>query len=154
MKTLLKLLLVLLSTNVYADIYKWTDANGQTHYSTSMPSNAHGKEIKVSTETPTQDTPISSKQPTEQTPEMLIQEAAEKLKAQNLKVEQENAKIEAENKKIAAINCERAKAQLSQLQLRPRMKMNTDNAQIQLTQEQLETQIQATQDAIKQYCLQ
>jgi len=47
MKTLLALLACLLAAAAQAQVYKWTDSNGKTHYGDKAPDDSNAQQVKI-----------------------------------------------------------------------------------------------------------
>lgn len=137
--------LIAFSPLSFATIYKWEDANHETHYSENPPNNANTTVIKTQIEP-------SSTAPQEKA-------KADKLEAQfsdekKKQLEQEEkAKIEAENAKIRNSNCQQAKAHLADMQLKERVKLiDASGNAVMLTPDQKAAEINRTQEVIKDNC--
>ncbi|HRE32045.1 MAG TPA: DUF4124 domain-containing protein, partial [Candidatus Berkiella sp.] len=107
--------LLLSSSYCFAQAYRWTDENGQTIYSQVPPSDQDANEIKAPpppASTVTQEAAAVQK--------LIDKEQAAEQKEAELKKAQAAKELTAQEKQA---NCDKAKEQLSNLQLKTRIKM-------------------------------
>lgn len=141
----LTFMLSLFATAAFAEIYKWVDENGQTHYSQQAPRDIPATVIK--TPPPPAIDPNIAQQ---QVDELITQQEAE----DQVQLEQQNQqKIEAEKVADQQKNCEIAKQQLEQYQNNPgRRIMDADGNVTRLAEEERQQKIQESQENVTKYC--
>lgn len=141
----LALLTVLLSFSVNAEIFKWVDENGQTHYSQTPPESGVAETIDIPPPPP-----IAS-ETDENEIETLIeqQQAAEKAEQEA----QETAEQEAEREAQLATNCQVATDNLRGYQNNPgRRVIDEEGNATRPSEEERQQKIQDLQDKIDLYC--
>ena len=126
-----------------AQIYKWTDADGTTHYSQTPPSNdIETTEIKPPPEV---DTESANKEL------RLKKKRLEKSREQRLKKAEKREKQEQE-KKLAQKNCELARERLATYQ-KPRVNLVDDTGNYtKITEEERLTELAKSQDLVDEHC--
>jgi len=141
----LTLILSLFATATFAEIYKWVDKNGQTHYSQQAPRDIATTVIK--TPPPPAIDPNIAQQ---QIDELINQQKSE----DQLRLETQNQQqIDAENKANQERNCKIAQQQLQQYQNNPgRRIMDADGNATRLAEEERQQKIQESQENITKYC--
>jgi hypothetical protein len=141
----LTFMLSLFATAAFAEIYKWVDENGQTHYSQQAPRDIPATVIK--TPPPPAIDPNIAQQ---QVDELITQQEAE----DQVQLEQQNQqKIEAEKVADQQKNCEIAKQQLEQYQNNPgRRIMDADGNVTRLAEEERQQKTQESQENVTKYC--
>jgi hypothetical protein len=141
----LTFMLSLFATAAFAEIYKWVDENGQTHYSQQAPRDIPATVIK--TPPPPAIDPNIAQQ---QVDELITQQEAE----DQVQLEQQNQqKIEAEKVADQQKNCEIAKQQLEQYQNNPgRRIMDADGNLTRLAEEERQQKTQESQENVTKYC--
>jgi len=127
-----------------ATIYKWQDANGEIHYSSTPPDNSNATTIHPQTQ------PSSSAEQ-ERARMKKIQSDLQKTQEQEAAAK-DKAKKEAEEQKARAINCDRAQTHLAAIESRPRIRMQYSQGTELLTPEQRDEEIQKTKEDIEKYC--
>lgn len=142
---MLAMSLLTLSTPLLAQIYKWTDAQNEVHYSENPPADVNASPVSTHTQ------PSSSAEQERKRFDK-IEAQFSKTKAQELK-DKEKAQQDAATAKLKQANCEQARAQLATMQSKARLKMtDTKGNTTMLTQEQRDAEIAKTQEIIKQNC--
>ena len=135
-------LTLLMSTNLLAGTYKWTDEKGNVHYSQRPPPGTEYEKMKIDKPPqPGTTTPTPSSSPSSSGASSSADDAGSKA------VADEVAKNEAFLKK----NCAAAKNNLNVYQVHSRIK-GTDGKIRVITQKEREEKIQAAKDAIREYC--
>jgi len=117
------LLLVLLATPAGAEIYKWTDAQGEIHYGDQPPSSTTPKPFHPQT---TQASEARAEEARRQVADQAARKRLEQEKAREAASKQLAAKEEEARRK--AENCQRARGNLEMLQ-RPNMRLTTVDSQ-------------------------
>ncbi len=123
-------------------IYKWVDANGQTHYTTKKPDDQHSQEMNIR---------VPKTQPATTTQN---DEAQEKVTATERfdefrKTKEENKKRKAKLKQ----RCQKAKATNARFKEQVRFSRTTaDGKKHYLEDSQREEILNASNQAIKKYC--
>jgi hypothetical protein len=139
------LCLTLITGQTNAAMYKWQDANGQIHYDQVPPANVNAIEIKSDVKPSS-----SAKTESDQAQKLIENLQKQEEKAQEA---QKKAEQEAQEAHSRAINCERAKAHLSDLESRVRIRLQDSAAETtQLTPEQRTQEIDKTKEAVERFC--
>ena len=141
------LLLALLITPMIAvaEIYKWTDENGQTHFSQFPPAKAPAENIEVNAPKA-----ANSKQATEQ-----LQKMRQQLQEQVVDRTTESAeeKQAAEEAQRMAENCKKAKQRLTDLKNNGRIYRTLENGEREWYDEKgRENLIKDAQKDVTKYC--
>tara|TARA_R110002049_G_scaffold36386_2_gene116071 strand:- start:491 stop:910 length:420 start_codon:yes stop_codon:yes gene_type:complete len=138
-------MLSLFATATFAEIYKWVDENGQTHYSQQAPRDIDATVIKTPPP-PTIDPNIAQ----QQVDELIKQQEAE----EQMRLEQRNQQHIAADKQIAQEeNCKAAQQQLQEYQNNPgRRVMDADGNVTHLAEEVRQQKIQESQENVTIYC--
>ena len=130
---------------VFASAYKWTDANGEVHFSQTPPPGVDSTQISI---------------PTQNTTSVPKQTEAERLEAIYQKNEDKNAalsteeKIKLQNEQAKKTNCDRARDHLEDILSKPRVRLTDPQGNtIQLTDEERNAEIEKTQKVIKDSCV-
>ncbi|MBN1378845.1 MAG: DUF4124 domain-containing protein [Gammaproteobacteria bacterium] len=139
------LMLSLSSSSLCAEVYKWTDENGQTHYS-DIPQDQPSNKITVN------EKPESSSEPSDADrrdyqKRVLDSFAQERQQKQQKKEEQE--KKQAEQRK----QCEQARKRLSDVETAGYLyEKDKDGEKVIFTDEQRQAATDQARAAVKQYC--
>ncbi|HEU0220523.1 MAG TPA: DUF4124 domain-containing protein [Gallionella sp.] len=156
MKKFLLILLVLASTNAFAELSKWVDADGKVHYSDQPPpANVKAKTLRVTSEAAAPASAggaVAASAPA--APKTIAEREAELKKAQQAKKEaadkaaQEQARIETEK-----ANCAAAQQNLRTLQEGMRIvEIDAKGERSYVDDEQRRQRIEKAQQGIKTYC--
>ncbi len=140
------LLLGLSSTVMAAQVYKWVDAQGITHFGAQPPEGQETKAISTTVAPP----PKSNEAAAPASP--ALPKAVEndpEQKAIDEKVKKEVAVQEAERKKY----CENTRTNLAQLQNNPRVREAVNGEVRKLTEEERQQRIVEMQKGINENCL-
>lgn len=126
-----------------AEIYKWTDADGNVHFSEKKPAAVDAETVDIHYTEPSPDA-------REQLQKTIEQD--EKAREQRLKTEEEHDR-EARNIATKQKNCEKARAHLAELQRVVRL-FHTDDAgnRVRVGEEERQADIEKMQQAIKANC--
>jgi len=136
------LLLALSATAMAGQVYKWVDAQGNTHFGSLPPEGQQATPINTHVAQPKP--PAATAQPVAKAAEGGEQEAIDN------KVKADVAKQEAERQKY----CETVRTNLAQLQNNPRLRMpveGTDEMR-RITEEERQAKIAETEKAIAENC--
>ncbi|MDF1588721.1 MAG: DUF4124 domain-containing protein [Gammaproteobacteria bacterium] len=140
----LYLMLAIFSTNTVADVYKWVDENGQTHYSQQAPAQQKAELLK----TPP---PPAFNPEDQQRVDQLIKQQQQDRKAR-IKQQQQQQQA-AEQLAIKQQNCTTAKNNLQQYQDNPgRRVADAEGNVTRLKEEDRQQRIQEFQQQVQQYC--
>lgn len=135
-----------LSSISMAKVYKWTDENGQLHYSDKPPKDITSEEV--------QNLPTKKHSPSEQS-QTDLDHYREQMKTDTTQTEAAKEK-EAQRKhtqELDAQECEKAKARHEKLITFNRIRMEDKNGELHyLTPEQKEEEIQKSNTTIKEFC--
>ena len=141
----LTFMLSLFATAAFAEIYKWVDGNGQTHYSQQAPRDIPTTVIK--TPPPPAIDPNIAQQ---QVDELITQQEADEQMSLE---QQEQQKMKAEKLATQQSNCKIAQQQLVQYQNNPgRRIMDADGNVTRLAEEERQQKIQESQENVTKYC--
>ena len=138
-------MLFVIAQPTLADVYKWQDENGQTHYSQTPPS--HQDADVVTTQTGPTVTPVQSQQAVEQ----LIQEQRQAEEARE--EQQQRATAEKERAEIKAKNCRIAKDNLQQYLDNPNTRiLQDDGSVVRIDEQERQRRIKEQRLQIKTLC--
>lgn len=142
LKVLLVFSILLTSSSIiHAEIYKWTDDNGNTHYSDIKPNNADSQKLKIKTSNST-----SSKKPAQETAKDIDKQKQLELKAKADILDESTRKRELE------AQCEAMRNNLKTLEEKSRIKVNEDDQVRFLTAEEIESKKQNFRQKLKDNC--
>lgn len=131
---------------VHADVYKWVDAQGQTHYSQTPPPAGQSAKLIETDKPPAVDVESQQKEI-----ESLIQQQAEAKKKQEerLAEQRQQAQLAEEN----AEKCKLAQHNLQQYQDNPgRRVMDSEGNVTRPSEEDRQEMIKKMQEAITEFC--
>lgn len=138
------LLLLIASPVMAAQVYKWVDAQGVTHFGSQPPEGQEAATVNTTVAPSKPATPSGLPTPDKLPP---IGADAEQ-KAIDEKVKKEVAEKEAELKKY----CESLRTNLAQLQNNPRLRVEDNGEQRRLTEEERQSRIQEVEKGIAENC--
>lgn len=125
---------------VAGQIYQWTDASGQIHYSSQPPQGVQSTLVSTGSSKPK-----APPAPAVVTPPSDAEDSQKDIDA---KVKQEVAKQQAELKKY----CETLRTNLSQLENNPRISIEENGETRRLTEKERQAQMADAQKSIKENC--
>ena len=129
----------------FADIYKWTDENGQIHYGQNAPESVDA--TKVAAPPP----PSSSAEEEKQAWENYMKKEQEAKEKEALSEGLEEKR--ADKVKIWKANCTAAKAKLESLEAKPRARKRGAYGKLSvMPEEELQQKISQTEKDIELYC--
>ena len=140
------LIVISMASLVHADVYKWVDAQGQTHYSQTPPPVGQSSDV-IQTEKP----PLLDVESQQKEVDTLIQQQqeAQKQKQERLAQQKQNAQLAEEN----AERCKVAKRNLQQYQDNPgRRIMDSEGNVTRPSEEDRQEMIKKLQEAITEFC--
>jgi len=132
------LLLALGGNAMAAQVYKWVDAQGVTHFSAQPPQGQQAESVATPSASPAAPTP-PARQP---------RDARDEQDLIDRKVRQEVAEQEAELRRY----CETARTTLAQLQNNPRLRVEENGQARRLGEEERQARIAQAQQNIKEHC--
>ncbi len=139
------LVLLTCATNVSANVYKWVDEDGETHYSQIPPKEQQVELIKAPPP------PAIDPNKAQQQLDQLIEQQSADRKAQDEQRKQAVRSAEQEN--IRQQNCQTAKRNLQQYQDNPgRRSIDEDGNVVHLKEEDRQQKIKQQQQSIKEFC--
>jgi len=136
------LLLALSSSTMAAQVYKWVDAQGITHFSAQPPQGQTAQTLNTVTPPPK---PVAAESDASENSESLVDQ--EKI---DRKVKQQVAEQEAERKRY----CETLQTNLAQLQNNPRIRVEENGEVRRLKEEERQSRIAETKQKIEENCKQ
>lgn len=138
------LMLALSAPVMAAQVYKWVDAQGVTHFGAQPPADAKAATVDTKIAQPPSGFPLPPKAaPT------LPPSADEKQKAADEKVKQEVAQQEAERAKY----CDTLRTNLAQLKNNPRIRIADDNGDMRkIPEEERQARITETEQDLQKNC--
>ncbi|CAM5453227.1 DUF4124 domain-containing protein [Stutzerimonas degradans] len=136
------LLLALSSSTMAAQVYKWVDAQGITHFSAQPPQGQTAQTLNTVTPPPK---PVAAESDASENSESLVDQ--EKI---DRKVKQQVAEQEAERKRY----CETLQTNLAQLQNNPRVRVEENGEVRRLKEEERQSRIAETKQKIEENCKQ
>tara|TARA_R110000772_G_scaffold13567_1_gene40081 strand:- start:1194 stop:1652 length:459 start_codon:yes stop_codon:yes gene_type:complete len=141
----LTFILSLFATATFAEIYKWVDENGQTHYSQQAP-----RDIQATVITSPPPPVVDSTAAQQEIDALIKQQTSD----EQLSLEQQNQQQNDEEKKDNKDkNCKIAQQQLEEYQNNPgRRIMDADGNVTRLTEEERQQKIQESQENVTTYC--
>ena len=131
------LMLALCGNAMAAQVYKWVDAQGVTHFGAQPP---QGQQVE------TVNTVVAPGQPA--TPPVQENDAEPDQRTIDRKVKQQVAAQEAERKRY----CETLRTNLAQLQNNPRVRVEENGETRRVTEEERQARISETRDKIAENC--
>ena len=141
----LTFMIVLFTTATSADVYKWVDKDGQTHYSQQVPRDQQADLIK----TP----PPPSIDPAEAQKKIDALIEQQQQNDQALKEQRNQAQQETEKAAQKKENCRIAQQNLQQYKDNPgRRVVDADGNVTRLSEEDRQQKIQQLQQNVKEYC--
>ena len=141
----LALLLFVASFSVSAEIYKWTDDNGQTHYSQTPP--ADGQAQKVDVPPPP---PIDAEQAQQQVDELIERQQEEDKARQE---QEQQAQEEAAQQAAVEEKCRILRENLTLYQNNPgRRVVDAEGNVTRMVEEERQQKMQEFQEQIELYC--
>lgn len=136
---------LLLSVSAHAEVYKWVDDSGQTHYSQSAPENKPTKIIAVPAPPP-----MEQQRAQQRMNELIQQQENQEATQEIIQREQTQA---AQRQTDINENCKRLRTNLETYQNNPgRRMMDADGRVIRLREEDRQQNIQDLQQQIQRYC--
>ncbi|MBL1143150.1 MAG: DUF4124 domain-containing protein [Proteobacteria bacterium] len=138
------LIMLLISTVSTAEMYKWVDENGDTHYSQSPPVS----DVKVEKIAPPPAVdPSNAQQDLQRTVEKVNSLREERL------VARENQEKEKDEEKRKKEQCQQLKESLNSLTVRPRAnKVDEEGNLVRMTEEERQEKIENTKQQMKEKC--
>ena len=137
------LLLALAPTVMAAQVYKWVDAQGVTHFGAQPPEGTNASAVNTNTAPPKSNFPLPPPKPVATPP------VDEKQKAVDDKVKQDVAQQEA----TRAQNCSQARENVAQLKNNPRVRVKEENGEYRrITEEERQARIVENEKAVQENC--
>jgi len=139
------LLLALAPTVMAAQVYKWVDAQGITHFGAQPPEGTEAATVNTNAAQPKTSNfpPPAAAKPT------LPPSVDEKQKAADEKVRQQVAQEEAERLK----QCDKLRSDVAQLKNNPRIRVDDGNGDLRrITEEERQDRIAASEKSIRENC--
>lgn len=129
------------ATTSYAEVYKWTDKQGNTHYSDIKPNEVTSKKLNIKTNNlnQTRKSPQSSAQELDQAKARELEAKAEKLQSQT-------------QKEAIKTYCQAIRDNLKTLQENSRVKINENETSRYMTPEEIENKKQEYQQQLNSQC--
>lgn len=128
------------ATSQAAQIYKWVDAQGVTHFDAQPPAGQQTQQIDIKT-SPTAPSSSSTSQPKSD------------VQAEQRNIDTEVKKKVAQEEARRAGDCKILRTNLSQLQNNPRVREQVEGGLKRLSEDERKTRITETQTAINDNCL-
>jgi len=136
---------LLVSVSVHAEIYKWVDENGQTHYSQQPPASGEAQVVDVPPPPPID--PDTAQEEVDQLIEQ--QQAAEEAEQEA----QQQAEEEAAQQAIREENCRIARQNLTQYENNPGRRVVDEEGNVtRLVEEERQQKMLEFQEQIDLYC--
>jgi hypothetical protein len=143
--TLWLVLLGLSITPLQAEVYKWQDDSGETHYSQTPPPGVPASRLRL------HGTPSHAGQPDPRLKESL--EAFDKRRQQDQEAGRKRAEA-AQQAELRKQNCARARSNLQTLQSHGQIKLKEGDAYRMLSEEERQAKIAEAQQQIDEFCTQ
>lgn len=139
------LLLALAPTVMAAQVYKWVDAQGITHFGAQPPEGTDAAAVNTNTAPPK----ASNFPPPAAAKPALPPSTDEKQKAADEKVRQEVAQQEAERVQ----QCDKLRTDLAQLKNNPRIRVDDGNGDLRrITEEERQGRIATSEKSLRENC--
>ena len=142
---ILSLFIILTSTSTYAAVYKWTDKDGNTHYSQKKPTDAQVERMKIAP-------PPRKDASTYKKPSLGKKDGSDKQSSEQA----DNESSPTEKKKLAEkqdSDCKAAKSTLKTLLSRGRVRLQDKEGNISyMSDEQKQQRIKREQDFVNKSC--
>lgn len=136
---------LLLSFSVNAQIYKWVDENGQTHYSQTPPASGEAQQVDVPPPPP-----VDPEQAQEEVDALIEQQQAAEQAEQEAR---QKAEEEAEQQAIREENCRIARQNLELYQNNPGRRVQDEDGNVtRLREEDRQQKMQELQQQIDEFC--
>jgi hypothetical protein len=140
------LLLALAPTVMAAQVYKWVDAQGITHFGAQPPEGTDAATVNTNSAPPKAS---SNFPPPAAAKPVLPPSEDEKQKAADEKVRQEVAQQEAERLK----SCDKLRTDLAQLKNNPRIRVDDGSGELRrITEEERQARIATSEKGIRENC--
>ncbi|WP_152226089.1 DUF4124 domain-containing protein [Pseudomonas sp. SCB32] len=137
------LLLALAPTVMAAQVYKWVDAQGVTHFGAQPPEGTSASAVNTNTAPPKSNFPLPTPKP------VTAPSTDDKQKAADDKVKQDVAQEDARR----AQNCSQARENLAQLKNNPRVRVKEENGDYRrITEEERQARIGDNEKTIQANC--
>lgn len=146
MRSILLACSVLLSLDLAraADVYKWVDAQGVTHFGAQPPQGVAATRIDLTTARPAEQQPLGE-QPL---PKLDSESPADEQQAIDAKVRQQVAQREARRRQY----CLEVRTNLAELQNNPRVRVEENGQLRRLGEDERQLRIEQAQKAIAEHC--
>lgn len=137
------MLLLLSTAGAETEVYKWTDEDGEVHYSQTPPAGADTTTIELAPP------PASAGQPDEKLEKRLENFEQRRQARKTSKLERAETK---KTNKIRAENCTRARDNLATLESHGQISLQEGDSYRKLTEEERQAKIGEAQGHIKEFC--
>ncbi|MGH8502812.1 MAG: DUF4124 domain-containing protein [Gammaproteobacteria bacterium] len=137
------LLICLSAANAQTAVYKWTDAEGQVHYSQTPPEGVDATLIELGAPPP------SAGRPDERLQERIEGFEQRRQAREASQIEQAEKKTA---DKIRAENCRRARDHLAAIESHGQVSLREGDSYRRLTEEERQAEISQAQGHIKEFC--
>lgn len=134
-------ILLCLTFPSHAEIYKWTDENGNTHYSDIKPNHANSETLKIKT---------SKSRPETKSPQQANQELTERNQAE-LEAKAQQLKDDTQKRELDA-QCEAIRNNIKTMEENSRIKITENNETRFLSQEEVEAKKAKFQQDLQEFC--
>ena len=144
-RSCLTFVLLILTSVSFADVYKWVDADGQTHYGQQVPLDQQADLIKAPPP------PSINPADAQKSVDILIEKQAKATKEKRARLEK--AKEEVKKEAVRKENCRLAQHNLQQYQNSPnRRVMDAEGSVTRPSENERQTKIAEFQQYVKDYC--
>jgi hypothetical protein len=133
--------LIFASTTSYAEVYKWTDKNGNIHYSDIKPNEVPSEKLNIKTNNTSQE---------RASPQNLAKQL-DQAKAKELQTQAERLQSEAQKKETETL-CQNIQNNLKTLQENSRIKINENGVLRYMTPAEIENKKQEYLKQISERC--
>jgi hypothetical protein len=137
-------LLLSLDLAAAADVYKWVDAQGVTHFGAQPPQGVASARISTATARPAEQKPLAE-QPL---PKLDSESPSDAQKAIDEKVRQQVAQREAERREY----CLNVRTNLAELQNNPRVRIEENGEMRRIGEDERQTRIEQAKKTIAENC--
>lgn len=142
-RLVLFVLLIFSSLAIQAEMYRWVDEHGKTHFSDKKPPKVQADDISDTVKQ--QNTDYGSRSAKTQLQQIERNRAARKAE------ERQQIEISAGNRNVVKRNCEEAQQRLQIIRGRV-IFYDKDNKEVKVTEKEREQRVLALEQQIKKYC--
>lgn len=146
-KSIIGSILLILCNASYAEIYKWVDENGQTHFSDEAPNNRSFNKLDITTTPNTNNTPAPSTEAIKKQQQKMLDVFAEERKAKE-KIQQDISKKQGE----LDSTCLKAKNYLARIKVGGIYNLDKQGKRVYKREDERAQEVERVSKSIQQHC--